>query len=110
MRNRAINALIEMGMPANIQGFGYIVDAICLFAEDEVWRHRTTLVYWNIAKIHQTTESRVERCIRHAFEAVLTKGHLEVVEKYLSFQNTTNSNLLSVLYFRLSQEGENHAD
>lgn len=35
MRNRAINALIEMGMPANIKGFGYIVDVIGLFEEDD---------------------------------------------------------------------------
>lgn len=40
MKNRAINALVEMGMPADIKGFQYIVDAMCLFEEKE-WRKIT---------------------------------------------------------------------
>lgn len=110
MRNKAINALIEMGMPANIKGFDYITDAMCLYAEDEIWRYKTSILYLKLAQKYKTTPSGVERCIRHAFEIVITKGYLEVVEKYLTLQNTTNGNLLSVLYFRLSREGENHAD
>lgn len=36
MKNKTINALLEMGMPADIKGFHYIVDAMCLF-EHEGW-------------------------------------------------------------------------
>ena len=31
MKNRAINALIEMGMPADTKGFEYIVDMMVLY-------------------------------------------------------------------------------
>ena len=33
MRNRAINALIEMGMPASLRGFCYIADVMELYHE-----------------------------------------------------------------------------
>lgn len=106
MKNKAIDALLEMGMPADIKGFHYIVDAICLF-EHEGWRCvKTTTLYQKIAEINNETASSVERAIRHAFSVVITKGRLETVEKYLSFHNTTNGNLLHVFYLRLKQEEE----
>ena len=50
MKNRAINALIKMGMPADLKGFRYIVDAMCLF-EHEGWRCvKTTTLYQKIAE------------------------------------------------------------
>ena len=111
MRNRAVNALIEMGMPANIKGFDYIVDAMCLFDEDESWKFgKTTDLYRKLAQINKTTSSRVERAIRHAFQNILIKGNLKAVEKYLTFYNTANSNLLAVFYIKLLQEGEKHED
>lgn len=104
MKNKAINALIEMGMPADIKGFYYIVDAMCLFENTSIRNEKTTSLYLRIGNMHETTTSRVERAIRHAFGIVLTKGNLEAVEKYLTMHNTTNGNLLHVLYLRLSQE------
>ena len=104
MKNRATNALIEMGMPADIKGFQYIVDAMELFVNKENRTGKTTTLYADIAKMHNTTASRVERTIRHAFGVVLTKGNLESVEKYLTLQNTTNGNLIHVFYLRLTQE------
>lgn len=44
--------------------------------------------------------------MRHAFETVLSNGDPEIVKKYLTYQNTTNGNLLAVFYIRLLQEGE----
>jgi len=104
MRNKAINALIEMGMPADIKGFGYIVDVMCLFEKDEFRNMPITKLYSLLAKRNNATTSRVERAIRHAFSVILTNGMLETVEKYLTFQNTTNGNLLHVFYLRLTQE------
>lgn len=104
MKNKAINALIEMGMPANTKGFQYIVDAMCLF-EEEKWRYaKTTAIYCKLAEMHNTSFSCIERAIRYAFGVVLEKGYLENVEKYLTLQHTTNSNLLQVFYMRLTQE------
>ena len=98
MKNKAVNALIEMGMPANIKGFQYIADAMELFEQDQVWREKTTYLYYKLSKMYDTTPANVERAIRHAFSVVLKKGYLEAVEKYLTTQNTANGNLLSVFF------------
>ncbi len=106
MKNRAINALVEMGMPADIKGFQYIVDAMCLFEEKE-WRNgKTTVLYYKIGEINGVKPQNVERSIRHAFEATLAKGNPKVVKKYLSFECTTNGSQLHLLYIRLKQQEE----
>ncbi len=106
MKNRAINALIEMGMPADLKGFKYIVDMMVLYQDEDERFAGVISNYITIAQKRKTTASKVERAIRHAFSIVLTKGDLKAVEKYLSLQQTTNGNLLHVLYIRLTQEVE----
>lgn len=104
MKNKAMNALLEMGMPANIKGFRYIAEAMALFEEDRAWRLKLTALYYKIAEMNAVTPAGVESAIRYAFSIVLTKGYLEAVEKYLTMQNTTNGSLLTVFFLRLSQE------
>lgn len=104
MKNKAINALIEMGADAGNKGFEYIVDAMTLFENDEIRTGKTMLLYSKIAEMHNTSWENVERCIRHSFKTILTRGKLNTVEKYLSTQKTTNGNLLHVFYIRLTQE------
>lgn len=106
MKNRAINALVEIGMPADIKGFEYIVDMMVLY-QDEKERHSGIVNNYNsIAEKRNSTTSRVERAIRHAFGVAVSRGNAVAVEKYLSFDNTTNGNLLHLLYLRLEQEAE----
>lgn len=106
MKNKVIDALIEMGMPADLLGFRYIVDFICLLESPEWCDCKTTALYQKVAKMNSTSDSRVERDIRHAFETVLKTGDIETVNKYLTRLNTTNGNLLHVLHLRLTQEEE----
>ncbi|HBC99817.1 MAG TPA: hypothetical protein DC053_11435 [Lachnoclostridium sp.] len=40
----------------------------------------------------------------------MTKGNHSMVKKYLSFDNTTNSNMLKLLYYRLKQEERDTAN
>lgn len=104
MKKKTINALIEMGMQANIQGFTYIVDAMCLF-EDKEWRNgKITNLYEKIGKMNDTTATRVERAIRHAFTTLIAKGNSESIEKYLTFKNMTNGNLFHIFYLRLTED------
>lgn len=102
MKNKAINALIEMGVTAGTKGFQYIVDAMVLLEDGEIRNGKIMDLYSKIAEMHNTSQSRVERCIRHSFRTVLTKGNLKAVEKYLTTQNQTNSNLLHTFYLRLN--------
>lgn len=107
MKNKAMNALIEMGVPANIKGFHYIADIMQLFDEDGIWIYaKTTMLYEKIAAMSKDGASNVERAIRHAFSIAVTKGDLFAVEKYLTLQNTKNGNLLATFYIKLSQEGK----
>ena len=111
MRSKTISALIEMGMPANIKGFHYIVESMCMFEKDSSFiTGKTTILYKELSKMFNSTPSRVERAIRHAFSIVLTNGDLKVVQKYLTLQYKKNGNLLSTLYLRLSMEGQNEND
>ncbi len=100
MKNKAINALIKIGMPADIKGFQYIVDAMCLFNPD----YSVTTIYALVAQKNNTTSSCVERAIRHAFGVVLKDGVSGYIDHYLTRNHTTNGNLLHVLYLRLTQE------
>ena len=102
MKNKAIKAMIEMGADAGNKGFQYIVDAMVLFEDDEFRNGKIMDLYRKIAEMHNTSQTRVERCIRHSFKTILEKGKQGAVEKYLTTQNQTNSNLLHTFYLRLN--------
>ena len=105
MRDKTIDVLLQMGVPASIKGFTYICDAIELFDTDPYYPDgKICSLYFEIARLHETMASRVERAIRHAFEVALTKGERDIVELYLDCEHTQNSNLLKTLYFRMQQE------
>lgn len=99
------DALLAMGVPAGIKGFTYITDAIEIFDESGTDIGITKELYPAIAKKNKATASSVERVIRHAFEAVRSyKGKPDIVEKYIGFDNCTNSNSLKRLHMMLKRE------
>lgn len=71
MRNKAIDALLELGIPANTKGFQYITDAMELIAENKELQYQTYCLYEEVARLHEgATATRVERAIRHAFSEI----------------------------------------
>lgn len=107
MKEKTIKALIEMGMNAELNGFSYIVDAMRVFESDGDTSVKTIELYQKLADMNNSTISRVERCIRHAFQTVLIKGNPDAVEKYLMPRGQfTNGHLLHVLYLRLTSDEE----
>lgn len=105
MKHKTINALIEMGVPADMKGFRYIVDIICMYSENEkMISERLMDVYQKVADMNEDKASRVERALRHAFSIALTKGDSHSVNKYLSLQYKSNGALLATLYYRLKME------
>ncbi len=106
MRNKAIDALLELGIPANTKGFQYITDAMELIAENKELQYQTYRLYEEVARLHEgATATRVERAIRHAFSEITAYKNTEVVEKWLSVSGRmSNGNLLAILYMRLSRE------
>lgn len=103
IKDRAKDVLINMGMPASVRGIEYICEIMELF-ENGHQSVKIIALYKDVGKNHESTGSRVERAIRHAFGIVIEKGNHDLVEKYLSFDNTTNTALLKLLYYRLKQE------
>ena len=108
MRERVQEILMEIGIPANLKGFKYILDIMELFEEDEAWRNaKMMIVYEKVARMNKTNYCRVEKSIRYAFSNAVTYGDLALVEKYLSVVNVTNGNLLHTLYARVCLKNKN---
>lgn len=106
-RAKIEDVLLKMGVPAGIKGFAYIADAV-----EYIDKHGTDIsvtkeLYPTIAKKRNTTASRVERAIRHAFSFCYdAKGDYETIEKYIGFTNQTNFSSLVRLHMKLKQECE----
>lgn len=104
-REKVEAVLFKMGMPANVKGFGYIVDSVLLLEEDS--KIKTTYLYFKVAQQHGTTGQRVERAIRHAFDIVRScRGDYDVVNHYIGFINCANSPSLSMLTMKIREEAE----
>ncbi len=108
MRNRVINALIELGLPANKKGFRYIVEIVNEYAKDEsLMSGKLEVLYYMLGKKDGVSSQAIERNIRTSFGVIYKDGNQDAVKQYLPFQNRTNGNSLATLYLRLKQEEEN---
>ena len=104
MKNKIASVLLEMGIPADMKGFDYIVQYMMLLS-DKSWKNcDVTTLYYKIAKDNDTNPNSVERCIRYAFNYVLRNGNQDVVNKYLTHTRTNNANLLKTFYWRMFAE------
>ena len=102
-KEKVEEVLLKMGMPANVKGFGYIVDSILIMGEES--NLKITYLYFKVAKLNNTTGQRVERAIRHAFEIVRgCRGDYDVVNYYIGFINCTNSASLYMLTMKIQEE------
>lgn len=110
-RNKVEDVLFAMGIPANVKGFKYIIDAVQIISRDGCTVSITGVLYPEVADMNHTTPSRVERAIRHAFEiANSNRGDYEVFEKYIGHINTNNGAALTSLYKRIKREEEEKAE
>lgn len=106
-RAKIEDVLLKMGVPAGIKGFKYIADAIQIFDERGTDISITKELYPAIAERNNTTPSRTERAIRHAFERVRSyRGNSDVINHYIGMDNCENSSSLKTLYIRIKKECE----
>lgn len=107
-RNFVEKKLLEIGVPAGIQGFMYIADAIMLMdkeKEEFCSNGKITWLYDMVAKKNFTSGSCVERSIRFAFEtARKDESRHDIVEHYIRFDQTHNKHSLFMLYTVLKNE------
>jgi two-component system response regulator (stage 0 sporulation protein A) len=103
--------LREIGMPASLKGYDYIVCAIKLILSDRVYLDEITKwLYPDVAKAFGVTAPRVERAIRHAVTVAFERSDADTIERV--FGNTvsmhsgkvTNSEFLATMYKYVSRK------
>ena len=94
----------EIGIQALIKGNHYLRDAILMAIEDmDVLNAVTKVLYPTVAKMHQTTASRVERAIRHAIEVAWSRGKLDTLDELFGYTvnggkgKPTNSEFIALI-------------
>lgn len=105
------NIIHEIGVPAHIKGYQYLRDAIIMSVENrEVINSITKVLYPTIAKMNQTTPSRVERAIRHAIEVAWSRGKMDTINELFGYTiNTgkgkpTNSEFIALISDKIRLE------
>ena len=105
------NIIHEIGVPAHIKGYHYLRDAIIMAVEDmDVLNAITKVLYPTIAKVHQTTPSRVERAIRHAIEVAWNRGNIDAIDEIFAYTisaskaKPTNSEFIAMIADKLRLE------
>lgn len=98
----------QIGVPAHIKGYHYLRDSIVLAVNDSnIINSVTKQLYPTVAKMHETTSSRVERAIRHAIEVAWDRGDVDVLNSYFGYtiHNTrgkpTNSEFIAMIADKL---------
>lgn len=105
VKDDPITAVIkEIGIPAHINGYIYLKEAVKLVLEDSnIIQKVTKSLYPGIAGRFDTTSTRVERSIRHAIELVWNRGDIKTIalvfgysEDYLQ-SRPSNSEFIAML-------------
>lgn len=101
--------LLSIGIPPNLLGYMYLVEAMQMILLNPLYLHSVTKgLYIDIARKYSSTPQRVERAIRHAINTAWLIGNIEYIEHI--FKNCvnpnkgvpTNSLFLARLYFYIS--------
>ncbi len=102
--------MLELGIPAHLRGYQYLRSAVEMCVEDmELVGSVTKLLYPDLAKMYQTTDTKIERAIRNAIEVSWDRGNSDLFEELFGYTNTleytrpTNSEYIAVVadYIRL---------
>ena len=99
---QAAEILNLLGMPPNILGYNFIIEALVIVSEQpELIHYITKELYPTIAKKYKTKSSRVERAIRHAIHILWLKNSKTESDVYFNklfdHAKPTNSQLIATL-------------
>ena len=91
IENEITEILHEVGIPAHIKGYMYLRTAILTtYYNIDILGQVTKVLYPDIARMYNTTSSRVERAIRHAIEVAWNRGEITTIENIFGY--TVNAN------------------
>ena len=107
----------QIGVPAHIKGYHYLRDGIVLAVKDHNMINAVTKqLYPTIAKMNDTTSSRVERAIRHAIEVAWDRGDVDVLTSYFGYTirnsrgKPTNSEFIAMIADNLKLQLKSNAN
>ena len=101
-KKQIYSTLTKYGIPMHIRGFEYLVSALdgCLNGTMDIYT--TKAIYIDVAKMHDSTSSRVERSVRHAiiraYEIVKEPNMLERFK-----EKPVNSEFIATLVYELKE-------
>lgn len=102
------NTLLDVGINPGLLGWEYLKVGIEMAYNDrEYLRHMTGKLYPDIAKVVDSTASRVERAIRHAIESAFNNMAEDTRKKYfgnvvsMNSGKVTNSTFIAVIVERI---------
>ena len=111
LETRGTDMIHEIGIPAHIKGYQYLRDAITIVVNDmDILCAVTKELYPMIAKMNDTTPSRVERAIRHAIEVAWNRGRIETIDALFGYTvkndkgKPTNSEFIAIIADKLRLE------
>jgi two-component system, response regulator, stage 0 sporulation protein A len=102
---------LTVGIPAHIKGYQFLREAIKLVVrKPDTINSITKQLYPGIAKIYDTSASKVERAIRHAIEVAWTRGKIENINGifgyniYTKNDKPTNGEFIALVSDKLIME------
>lgn len=108
IENEITEILHEVGIPAHIKGYMYLRTAILTtYYNIEILGQVTKVLYPDIARMYNTTSSRVERAIRHAIEVAWNRGNTEAINDIFGYTvsavkaKPTNSEFIAMIADKL---------
>ena len=117
LENDVTDIIREIGIPAHIKGYHYLRDGIVLAVKDHNMINAVTKqLYPTIAKMNDTTSSRVERAIRHAIEVAWDRGDVDVLTSYFGYTirnsrgKPTNSEFIAMIADNLKLQMKSNAN
>ena len=85
-RSLIANTLHDVGVPANIKGYSYLIDALDLvIANPEATFSLTQSIYVPIAKQHGIKPEQVSRAINRAIDIAWDRGDLDTLQSYFGY-------------------------
>ena len=104
MKIKVSNVLRQLGVPANIKGYGYLRTAILLTVKDsDILNSVCQTLYPSVAKEYQTTASSVASSIRKAIEIAWDRGDVDTLNCYFGYtiqndlRKPTNSEFIAMI-------------
>ena len=85
-RSLIANTLHDVGVPANIKGYSYLIDALELtIANPEAAFSMTQSIYAPIAQQHGVKPEQVSRAITRAIDIAWDRGDLDTLQSYFGY-------------------------